>query len=45
VHQPGRDVAAIGAVHLDHRIVPLVEFEQAPLGRRSIQVRHALADQ
>jgi hypothetical protein len=45
MHQPGRYVAAIAAIHLDHRIVPLVKFEETPLGRRSIQVRHAFADQ
>jgi len=45
MQQTGCDVAAIGAVHLDHRIVSLVKFEQAPLGRRPIQVRHALTNQ
>ena len=45
MHQAGRDVAAIGTVHFDYRIVPLVKLEQAPLGRRPIHVRHALADQ
>ena len=45
VHQPGRDVAAIAAIHLDDRIVPLVKLEQPPFGRSPIQVRHALAGQ
>jgi len=45
VHQPSRDVAAVGAIHLDDRIVAFVELEQAPFGRPRVQVRHALAHQ
>jgi hypothetical protein len=45
MYQPRRDIAAIWAIDLDHRVVPLVKLDQPPLRRTPVQVSHPLAHQ
>ncbi len=45
MYQPCRNVSAVGAVDLDHRVVTLIEFKQPPLRRLAIQIRHSLPHQ
>ena len=45
MHQPGRDIPAIGAVNFNHGVVALIEFEKPPFCGGAIQIGHALPHQ
>ena len=45
MHQPGCEIAAIAGIRRYQRILPLVEFIQAPLRSGGMQMRHSLLRQ
>ena len=45
MHQASGHVATVGAIDLLQGVVTLVQFKQAPLGGRTVQVGHALSDE
>src|SRR5713226_8811487 len=45
MHEPRRNIAAVGYIHLFQAVLALIELVQLPLGRVGMQMSHTLPDQ